>query len=48
MARARRRKVTVVHKFNVLKVTEGLFLREVRKVAQDTLTWPARSSWWTP
>jgi isocitrate/isopropylmalate dehydrogenase len=35
MARARRRKVTVVHKFNVLKVTEGLFLREVRTVAQD-------------
>jgi len=35
MARARRRKVTVVHKFNVLKLTEGLFLREVRKVAQE-------------
>jgi len=35
MARARRRKVTAVHKFNVLKMTEGLFLREVRKVAQE-------------
>jgi isocitrate/isopropylmalate dehydrogenase len=35
MARARRRKVTAVNKINVLKVTEGLFLREVRKVAQD-------------
>ena len=34
MARKRRRKVTVVHKLNVLKVTEGLFLREVRKVAE--------------
>jgi 3-isopropylmalate dehydrogenase len=30
----RRRKVTAVHKANVLKVTEGLFLREVRAVAQ--------------
>jgi 3-isopropylmalate dehydrogenase len=35
LARTRRRKVTVVHKVNVLKVTEGLFLREVRKVAAD-------------
>jgi isocitrate/isopropylmalate dehydrogenase len=33
LARARRRKVTAVHKLNVLKVTEGLFLQEVRKVA---------------
>ncbi len=35
MARARRKKVTAVHKINVLKVTEGLFLREVRSVAKD-------------
>lgn len=33
LARTRRRKLTVVHKANVLKVTEGLFLREVRDVA---------------
>ena len=33
-ARKRRRKVTAVHKANVLHVTEGLFLREVRKVAE--------------
>ena len=35
LARRRRRKVTAVHKANVLKVTEGLFLREVRSVAQE-------------
>jgi 3-isopropylmalate dehydrogenase len=35
LARTRRRKVTAVHKANVLKVTEGLFLREVRSVAQE-------------
>jgi isocitrate/isopropylmalate dehydrogenase len=35
IARTRRRKVTAVNKINVLKVTEGLFLREVRKVAQE-------------
>jgi 3-isopropylmalate dehydrogenase len=35
LARTRRRKLTTVHKENVLKLTEGLFLREVRKVAQD-------------
>jgi 3-isopropylmalate dehydrogenase len=35
LARTRRRKVTVVHKANVLKVTEALFLREVRAVAQQ-------------
>ena len=35
LARRRRRKVTAVHKVNVLKVTEGLFLREVRSVAQE-------------
>ncbi|OGA76340.1 MAG: 3-isopropylmalate dehydrogenase [Betaproteobacteria bacterium RIFCSPLOWO2_12_FULL_65_14] len=35
LARRRRRKVTAVHKANVLKTTEGLFLREVRLVAQE-------------
>jgi isocitrate/isopropylmalate dehydrogenase len=35
LARGRRGKVTAVHKANVLKLTDGLFLREVRKVAQD-------------
>jgi len=35
LARARRRKVTAVHKVNVLKITEGLFLREVRNVAKQ-------------
>jgi 3-isopropylmalate dehydrogenase len=35
IARGRRRKVTAVHKANVVKLTDGLFLREVRKVAQD-------------
>jgi 3-isopropylmalate dehydrogenase len=35
LARTRRRKVTAVHKLNVLKVTEGLFLREVRDVAAE-------------
>jgi 3-isopropylmalate dehydrogenase len=34
-ARKRRRKVTAVHKANVLHVSDGLFLREVRKVARD-------------
>lgn len=33
LARARRKKVTAVHKANVLKLSDGLFLREVRKVA---------------
>jgi len=33
MARARRKKVTAVHKSNVLKITEGLFLQETRKIA---------------
>jgi isocitrate/isopropylmalate dehydrogenase len=33
LAKARRRKVTAVHKVNVLKVSEALFLGEVRKVA---------------
>lgn len=35
LARARRRKVTAVHKANVVKLSDGLFLREVRKVAQE-------------
>ncbi|HEY2403306.1 MAG TPA: isocitrate/isopropylmalate dehydrogenase family protein [Steroidobacteraceae bacterium] len=35
LARQRRRKVTAVHKANVLKLSDGLFLREVRKVAQE-------------
>ena len=30
-----RRKVTAVHKHNVIKVSEGLFLREVRKMAES-------------
>ncbi len=33
LARTRRRKVTAVHKANVLKLSDGLFLREVRAVA---------------
>ena len=35
LARDRRRKVTAVHKANVLKRSDGLFLREVRKVAEQ-------------
>jgi 3-isopropylmalate dehydrogenase len=35
MAAQRRRKVTAVHKANVVKVSEALFLREVRKVAEE-------------
>jgi 3-isopropylmalate dehydrogenase len=35
IARKRRRKVTAVHKANVMRVSDGLFLREVRKVAQE-------------
>jgi 3-isopropylmalate dehydrogenase len=34
-ARKRRKKVTAVHKANVLHLSDGLFLREVRKVAGD-------------
>ncbi len=34
LARKRRRKVTAVHKANVMKMSDGLFLREVRKVAE--------------
>jgi isocitrate/isopropylmalate dehydrogenase len=35
LARTRRRRVTAVHKANVLKMSDGLFLREVRAVAVD-------------
>jgi 3-isopropylmalate dehydrogenase len=35
IARGRSRKVTAVHKANVVKLSDGLFLREVRKVAQS-------------
>ncbi|WP_027930214.1 isocitrate/isopropylmalate dehydrogenase family protein [Amycolatopsis thermoflava] len=35
LARGRRGKVTAVHKANVVKLSDGLFLREVRKVAAD-------------
>ena len=34
LARGRRRKVTAVHKANVVKLSDGLFLREVRAVAR--------------
>jgi 3-isopropylmalate dehydrogenase len=35
LAKRRRKKVTAVHKANVLKLGEGLFLREVRAVAKQ-------------
>jgi 3-isopropylmalate dehydrogenase len=35
LARKRRRKVTAVHKVNVLKISESLFLREVQRVAKE-------------
>jgi isocitrate/isopropylmalate dehydrogenase len=35
LARERRRKVTAVHKANGVKLSDGLFLREVRKAAAD-------------
>ena len=35
MARTRRKKVTAVHKANVMKVTDGLFMQEVRAVAEE-------------
>ena len=35
LARARRKKVTAVHKSNVLRVTEGLFLQQARAVAKE-------------
>jgi len=34
-AMVRRRKVTAVHKANVFRISDGLFLREVRAVARD-------------
>ena len=34
-ARKRRRKVTAVHKANVLRMSDGLFLAQVRKVAKE-------------
>ena len=37
LARSRRLRVTAVHKQNVLKITDGLFLREVRDVARQFL-----------
>jgi len=35
LAATRRKKVTAVHKVNVIKVSEALFLREARKVAKE-------------
>jgi 3-isopropylmalate dehydrogenase len=35
LARRRKRKVTAVHKANVVKLSDGLFLREVRKVGES-------------
>lgn len=35
LAMRRRRKLTIVHKANVLKISEALFLREVREVAKE-------------
>jgi 3-isopropylmalate dehydrogenase len=35
IATKRRKKVTAVHKANVMRLSDGLFLREVRKVAKD-------------
>lgn len=35
LAKTRRRKVTAVHKANVMKISDGLFLREVRSVAKE-------------
>ncbi|MDB5707325.1 MAG: leuB [Sphingomonas bacterium] len=35
IAMTRNRRVTAVHKANVLKLSDGLFLREIRKVAAD-------------
>ena len=35
LARTRRKKVTAVHKANVLRISDGLFLECVRKVARD-------------
>ena len=35
LAMSRRKRVTIVHKANVLKVTDGLFIESCHKVAQD-------------
>ena len=35
LAATRRHKVTAIHKANALKITDGLFLRTVRKVGED-------------
>ena len=35
LARDRRRKVTAVHKANVLKMSDGFFLEEIRRVAEN-------------
>ena len=35
LAMKRRRKIAAIHKANAFKMTDGLFLREVRKVAKD-------------
>ncbi|HEV2594384.1 MAG TPA: isocitrate/isopropylmalate family dehydrogenase [Sphingomicrobium sp.] len=35
LAEGRRKKVTAVHKANVLKITDGFFLREIRRVAKQ-------------
>ena len=35
LSRTRRKKVTAVHKANVLHLSDGLFLREVRRIAAD-------------
>ena len=35
LASRRRKKVTAVHKANVVKLSDGLFLREVRRVAEE-------------
>lgn len=35
LARRRRKKVTAVHKANVLKVTDGFFLQQVRRVSEQ-------------
>src|SRR5438093_12858087 len=34
-AMTRRRKVTAIHKANVFRISDGLWLREVRKVAKE-------------
>lgn len=35
LARTRRKKLTAVHKANVMRITDGLFLREIHAVAED-------------